>query len=296
MSLKCILQGQDLSKESLEAHIADKHNPHEVTAEQIGAATLADIPTSLPASDVYSWAKQPNKPSYTYSEIGAAASNHNHNNLYPTLTDFNSLKTSVSNGKSAVASAITDKGVSTSATASFDTMAGNIRSISSIMSPIISDYGAIMAASYFINVLVSDDYPIRVPTTIVVDAYYYLNRSYSDYGVALYIYKDLVIPFKQLTSSTKSTTLQCSYATSQYINIRSNTYTDSLNKWVNGTAGKLEVSGNQRKIEVYFSDKVGMLTTPYTIYSCNVSDLYTGHYSGRNDVGDGSMIIKDIIY
>ncbi len=131
MSLKCILQGQDLSKESLEAHIADKHNPHEVTAEQIGAATLADIPTSLPASDVYSWAKQPNKPSYTYSEIGAAASNHNHNNLYPTLTDFNSLKTSVSNGKSAVASAITDKGVSTSATASFDTMAGNIRSISS---------------------------------------------------------------------------------------------------------------------------------------------------------------------
>ena len=129
MSLKCILQGQDLSKESLEAHIADKNNPHGVTPQQIGAATPADIPTSLPASDVYSWAKQPNKPSYTYSEVGAAASNHNHNSLYPTLTDFNSLKTSVSNGKSAVASAITDKGVSTSATASFDTMAGNIRSL-----------------------------------------------------------------------------------------------------------------------------------------------------------------------
>ena len=41
----------------------------------------------------------------------------------------NSLKTSVSNGKSAVASAITDKGISTSATATFDTMASNIRSI-----------------------------------------------------------------------------------------------------------------------------------------------------------------------
>jgi putative uncharacterized protein (fragment) len=39
------------------------------------------------------------------------------------------LKTSVSNGKSAVASAITDKGVSTSATAEFATMATNIRSI-----------------------------------------------------------------------------------------------------------------------------------------------------------------------
>lgn len=44
-------------------------------------------------------------------------------------TAINDLKTSVSNGKSAVASAITDKGVSTSATASFDTMASNIRSI-----------------------------------------------------------------------------------------------------------------------------------------------------------------------
>lgn len=78
MSLKCILQGQDLSKESLEAHITDKNNPHGVTPQQIGAATLADIPTSLPASDVYSWAKQPNKPSYTYSEVGAAASSHTH--------------------------------------------------------------------------------------------------------------------------------------------------------------------------------------------------------------------------
>lgn len=91
MSLKCILQGQDLSKESLEAHIADKNNPHDVTPQQIGAATLADIPTSLPASDVYSWAKQPNKPSYTYSEVGAAASNHNHNNLYYTQAQVNSL-------------------------------------------------------------------------------------------------------------------------------------------------------------------------------------------------------------
>ena len=43
--------------------------------------------------------------------------------------EISSLKTSVSNGKSAVASAITDKGVSTSATASFNTMANNIRKI-----------------------------------------------------------------------------------------------------------------------------------------------------------------------
>ena len=30
---------------------------------------MADIPSSLPASDVYSWAKAATKPSYSYSEI-----------------------------------------------------------------------------------------------------------------------------------------------------------------------------------------------------------------------------------
>lgn len=34
-------------------------------------ATTADIPTSLPASDVSSWAKASSKPSYTASEVGA---------------------------------------------------------------------------------------------------------------------------------------------------------------------------------------------------------------------------------
>lgn len=43
------------------------------------ASMITGLPTSLPASDVYAWAKQPNKPSYNYSEVGAAASSHNHN-------------------------------------------------------------------------------------------------------------------------------------------------------------------------------------------------------------------------
>lgn len=34
-------------------------------------AKKTDIPKTLPASDVYSWAKQPTKPTYTYSEVGA---------------------------------------------------------------------------------------------------------------------------------------------------------------------------------------------------------------------------------
>ena len=33
--------------------------------------TIPAYPTSLPASDVYSWAKQSTKPSYTFSEIGS---------------------------------------------------------------------------------------------------------------------------------------------------------------------------------------------------------------------------------
>lgn len=77
---------------------------------------------------------------HTHSEY--ALSSHTHDDRYYTeseintklsskanTSDLNSLKTSVSNGKSAIASAITDKGVSTSASASFNTMANNIRNI-----------------------------------------------------------------------------------------------------------------------------------------------------------------------
>lgn len=37
-------------------------------------ATASDIPTTLPASDVYSWAKASSKPSYSYSEISGTPS------------------------------------------------------------------------------------------------------------------------------------------------------------------------------------------------------------------------------
>ena len=75
-----------------------------------------------------------------YQPVGSyAAANHNHSGVYQpvgsyaTTAQLNEVKTSVSNGKSAVASAITDKGVSTSATASFNTMANNIRKIGMIV-------------------------------------------------------------------------------------------------------------------------------------------------------------------
>lgn len=43
---------------------------------------ITDFPASMPASDVPAWAKASTKPTYTCSEIGAAAQNHNHNDSY----------------------------------------------------------------------------------------------------------------------------------------------------------------------------------------------------------------------
>lgn len=92
------------SEEKLTNHLADKNNPHGVTAEQIGAAAanhthtvgqISGLPTSLPASDVYPWAKQPNKPTYSASEVGAAGSNHNHDDRYCTEAEVNNLLTSI---------------------------------------------------------------------------------------------------------------------------------------------------------------------------------------------------------
>ena len=67
----------------------------------------------------------------TPANIGAAASNHNHtmSQITGLNTELSSLKSSVSNGKSLIASAITDKGISTASNATFQTMASNIGSI-----------------------------------------------------------------------------------------------------------------------------------------------------------------------
>ena len=44
-----------------------------------GYAKKGEIPTTLPASDVYAWAKASSKPIYTATEVGASPANHNHN-------------------------------------------------------------------------------------------------------------------------------------------------------------------------------------------------------------------------
>lgn len=68
-------------------------NPHGITASTVGlgncdntadankSVSYAATAGSAPASDVYSWAKASSKPSYTASEVGAAASTHSHGSI-----------------------------------------------------------------------------------------------------------------------------------------------------------------------------------------------------------------------
>lgn len=62
----------------------------------VKVATVSDIPTTLPASDVYAWAKAATKPTYTASEVGAAASNHSHSE-YALAADVSSMSNSIAN-------------------------------------------------------------------------------------------------------------------------------------------------------------------------------------------------------
>lgn len=54
--------------------------PLGTTADTACAGNDSRLSNARPASDVYSWAKASSKPSYTYSEVGAASANHSHSN------------------------------------------------------------------------------------------------------------------------------------------------------------------------------------------------------------------------
>ena len=56
---------------------------------------ITDFPESMPASDVYDWAKQPNKPAYTAGEVGAAPSGHTHDDRYYTEAEVNNLLSAI---------------------------------------------------------------------------------------------------------------------------------------------------------------------------------------------------------
>lgn len=64
---------------------------YKVGKDTLGHTVIGDsftIPTSLPASDVYSWAKASSKPTYTPSEVGASPSNHTHSNATTSVSGF----------------------------------------------------------------------------------------------------------------------------------------------------------------------------------------------------------------
>ena len=82
-----------------------------------------------------------------------AAANHNHNGVYAPVShthsisqitglqsELNSLKSSVSEGKSLVAAAVTDKGVTTAADATFQTIADNIGKLVIASGPAVKQY------------------------------------------------------------------------------------------------------------------------------------------------------------
>lgn len=63
------------------ANIAGKPSTFPPSTHNHTKAQITDFPTSMPASDVYAWAKEETKPEYTYTEVGAAASSHSHSYL-----------------------------------------------------------------------------------------------------------------------------------------------------------------------------------------------------------------------
>lgn len=80
------MAGYERASDAIDAHIADKDNPHEVTATQIGAAesnhTHSQYLTAETDPTVPSWAKAATKPTYSYSEIS------NTPTIPTTLTDL----------------------------------------------------------------------------------------------------------------------------------------------------------------------------------------------------------------
>lgn len=66
--------------------ISDKPSTFTPSSHTHTKSQITDFPSSMPASDVYAWAKASSKPSYSYSEVGAAAASHTHTTIQGTYT------------------------------------------------------------------------------------------------------------------------------------------------------------------------------------------------------------------
>ena len=94
-------------------------NPFVVDADTLGGSTKEQIISEAQSG-------------VDLSNIDAATLEGHAANYFATASDMNSCFQSVSEGKSAIASAITDKGVSTASDATFQTMANNISLIETL--------------------------------------------------------------------------------------------------------------------------------------------------------------------
>ena len=93
-----------------------------------GAPCQFALKSQIPSQYVHPSAKQCN---YAYTHPTTKQCNYSVDlSGYAKSSELNSLKTSVSEGKSLVAAAVTGKGVSTAADATFQTMSDNIKKLS----------------------------------------------------------------------------------------------------------------------------------------------------------------------
>ena len=112
---------------------------------KLGVTTLSGsntgdqvIPTTLPASDVYAWAKAATKPTYTYTEVGAAAASHTQ--LSSTISDLAATTRATTQSQITAGSGITITAWGSGATATLE-----IASAASLSSSFVSikSYGAV---------------------------------------------------------------------------------------------------------------------------------------------------------
>ena len=91
LNWRTIIDSDNISSYALTSLPSHTHTKSQIT----------DFPSSMPASDVYAWAKASTKPTYTYSEVGASAASHTHSYLPlsgGTLTGMVTMKKSSASG------------------------------------------------------------------------------------------------------------------------------------------------------------------------------------------------------
>lgn len=95
-------QALDSWLEQLKSDIIAKLNDTPAKDHTHTKKDITDFPESMPASDVYDWAKQPGKPAYTAGEVGAAPSGHTHDDRYYTEAETNNLLAAKQNASTAI--------------------------------------------------------------------------------------------------------------------------------------------------------------------------------------------------